>query len=240
VVSLPRRGRERASAARLAARQPFGALEHVHIMSMSISAQSGQAVGPERGTDGEADVPAVVAGSDHDREFAAFMATATAPLARTAWLLCGDAHQADELVQQALVRTYVAWPRARERDPLAYARRTLANLRIQTWRRRRREVLVDPVDLPDGEAGTGRDADRHADRDQLVRALALLSPRQRRVVVLRHFEGLSEREVADDLGISVGTVKSTASRSLARLRVLLEATPSAASTPTRTTPGSDR
>ncbi|KGM00997.1 SigE family RNA polymerase sigma factor [Cellulomonas cellasea] len=161
-----------------------------------------------------------------DTEFAAFMAEAAPALARTAWLLCGDVHQADELVQQALVRTYLAWPRARQRDPLAYARRTLANLRIETWRRRRREVLVDPADVP--EHGDASAADRHAERDQLVRALATLSSRQRRVVVLRHFEGLSEREVADDLGITVGTVKSTASRSLARLRaVLSEETPRA-------------
>ncbi|HEY0187778.1 MAG TPA: SigE family RNA polymerase sigma factor [Cellulomonas sp.] len=163
-----------------------------------------------------------VRGLDHDTEFAAFMAEAAPTLARTAWLLCGDAHQADELVQQALVRTYLAWGRARERDPLAYARRTLANLRIDTWRRRRREVLTDPAEVPErAEAGA---ADRIADRDQLVRALALLTSRQRRVVVLRHFDGLSEREVAADLGISVGTVKSTSSRGLERLRTALAPT----------------
>lgn len=158
----------------------------------------------------------VRAGTARDEEFAAFMAASTPALARTAWLLCGDLHLADELVQQALVRTYLAWPRARDRDPLAYARRVLANLRIDTWRRRRREVLVDPVDLPHGARSSS--ADQHADRDQLVRALATLTTRQRRVVVLRHLEGLSETEVADDLGVSVGTVKSTASRALARLR----------------------
>lgn len=158
-------------------------------------------------------------GADHEAEFAAFMATAAPLLGRTAWLLCGDVHQADELVQQALVKTYLAWPRARDRDPLAYARRTLANLRIETWRRRRREVLVAPAHLPEhGDAGGTRG---YEDRDRLVRALAGLTARQRRIVVLRHFEGLSEAEVAADLGVSVGTVKSTASRSLARLRVVL-------------------
>jgi len=166
-----------------------------------------------------------------DEEFALFMGDAAPALARTAWLLCGDAHQADELVQQALVRTYLAWPRARERDPLAYARRVLANLRIDTWRRRRREVLTDPGDLPHGAEPSG--AQQQADRDQLVRALATLSTRQRRVVVLRHLEGLSEAEVAEDLGVTVGTVKSTASRALARLRASLGE--DAAAGPGRTT-----
>ena len=160
-----------------------------------------------------------VSGVDRDTEFTAFMTDAAPALARTAWLLCGDAHQADELVQHALVRTYLAWSRARERDPLAYARRTLANLRIDTWRRRHREVLTDPAEVPEGVQAS--DAARYADRDQLVRALRLLTPRQRRVIVLRHFEGLTEREVAADLGISVGTVKSTSSRGLDRLRVAL-------------------
>lgn len=172
---------------------------------------------------------------DLDAEFAAFMADCTPALARTAWLLCGDAHQADELVQQALVRTYLAWPRARERDPLAYARRVLANLRVDGWRRRRREVLVDPGDLPPGSEPTvPSGADRLAERDRIVRALGTLTTRQRRVVVLRHLEGLSEREVADDLGVSVGTVKSTASRALARLRASLgdaPATPSITRSP---------
>lgn len=165
-------------------------------------------------------VHVVVRGADREAEFTAFMASASPALARTAWLLCGDTHQAEELVQQALMRTYLAWGTARERDPLAYARRTLANLRVDTWRRRRREVLVDPTDVP--ERAQESDADRLAERDRLLRALATLSPRQRRVVVLRHFDGRSEREVAEDLGVSVGTVKSTASRSLARLRELLD------------------
>ena len=156
------------------------------------------------------------AGRTRDAEFTAFMTSAVPALSRTAWLLCGDAHQADELVQQALVRTYLAWDRAREREPLAYARRVLANQRVSTWRSRRREVLRAPAELP--ERGVDGSEALHADRDQLVRALALLTARQRRVVVLRHLEGLTEKEVADDLGISVGTVKSTASRALRQLR----------------------
>jgi RNA polymerase sigma-70 factor (sigma-E family) len=156
-----------------------------------------------------------------DAEFTAFMAEAEPLLTRTAWLLCGDAHRAEELVQQALVRTYVAWPRARAGDPVAYARRTLSNLRIDTWRKRRREVLVG-TDSPPAIGGTvPSQAQAHAERDVLVRALARLPERRRRVVVLRYLLDLSEREVADDLDISVGTVKSTAARGLAQLRELL-------------------
>jgi RNA polymerase sigma-70 factor (sigma-E family) len=156
--------------------------------------------------------------SDRDAEFTVFMAEHAADLRRTAWLLVGDTHRAEELAQEALARTYASWSRARERDPLAYARRVLANLRIDTWRRRRREVLTDhvPETAAQGEHGSADD------RDQLARALALLNAKQRRVVVLRHLVGLSEAEVAADLGISVGTVKSNASRALATLRAALE------------------
>src|SRR5665647_2101744 len=119
-----------------------------------------------------------------DEDFTAFVTDHQADLLRTAWLLCGDSHRAEELTQQALVRTYGAWSRAGAGDPLAYARRVLVNLRIDTWRRRRREVLVAPEDLPDDVAHPGTaphrsTADHQADRDQLVRALATLSPRQR-------------------------------------------------------------
>lgn len=168
-----------------------------------------------------------------DDDFTAFVAAHQADLLRTAWLLVGDAHRAEELTQQALVRTYAAWARAGSGDPLAYTRRVLVNLRTDSWRRRRREVLVDRV--PDEAAGLGtppaRDAaDDHADRDRLVRALAALTPKQRRVVVLRHLVGLPEAEVADHLGVSVGTVKSTSSRALALLRDAL-ASPDARTQP---------
>jgi len=155
-------------------------------------------------------------------EFSAFMLEAQPALWRMAWLLTGDVHRTEDLVQQALVRTYVAWPRARATDPLAYARRTLANQRIDTWRRHRREVLVAPEGLIAGLEDSS--AHQHAERDLLVRALARLSPRRRRVVVLRYLMDLSEREVADDLNVSVGTVKSTAARGLDQLRILLAAT----------------
>jgi RNA polymerase sigma-70 factor (sigma-E family) len=172
-------------------------------------------------TDGSEMVVEARATSNRAEEFSAFMLEAQPVLWRMAWLLTGDVHKCEDLVQQALVRTYVAWPRARATDPLAYARRTLTNLRIDTWRRHRREVLVAPEDLVHGLEVSG--AHRHAERDVLVRALMQLSPRRRRVVVLRYLMDLSEREVADDLNVSVGTVKSTASRGLVQLRALLAA-----------------
>lgn len=154
------------------------------------------------------------AGATRNSEFTSFMAVNQGELLRTAWFLVGDANRAEELTQQALVRTYVAWPRAR-RDPLAYTRRVIVNLRTDTWRRRRRESLVDSRELPDAPTPPDR---RVEDRDQVSRLLDVLSARQRRVVVLRYFLDLSESEVADSLNISVGTVKSTASRALAALR----------------------
>jgi RNA polymerase sigma-70 factor (sigma-E family) len=166
---------------------------------------------------------------DRDRQFTEFVRAHQGDLLRTAWLLCGDQHQAEEMVQQALVRTYSRWAHVRQRDPLGYTRKALANLRIDSWRRRRREVLVPPEDVaadsvpafrrPDAAQAAGRTEDR----DQLVRALATLTARQRRIVVLRHFLDLSEAEVADDLGVSPGTVKSTASRAMAQLRSVLDA-----------------
>lgn len=157
---------------------------------------------------------------DPDAEFTTFVREHQATLLRAAWLLVGDAHRAEELAQQALERTYVAWPRVRDGDPLAYTRQILVNLRTDTWRRRRREVLTEPAKLAE-HSGTRLDPDRAADRDRLVRALARLTPRQRRVVVLRYLMDLSEAQVAADLEVSLGTVKSTASRALAELRTAL-------------------
>lgn len=157
---------------------------------------------------------------ERDAEFAEFMAGSIGALHRAAFLLCGDAYRADELAQHALERTYRAWPRARQGDPLSYARRVLVNLRIDGWRRTRREVLTDPHALPE-RAAAWTDPD-HAQRDEVLRALLSLPLKQRRVVVLRYLLDLSEAQVAAELDIPRGTVKSTASRALVTLRSTLD------------------
>jgi len=165
---------------------------------------------------------------ERDAEFADFMAKSMGALHRTAFLLCGDADRADELTQHALERTYRAWPRARQGDPLSYARRVLVNLRIDGWRRTRREVLTDPHTLPKRAAAwTEQD---HAHRDEVLRALRMLPLKQRRVVVLRYLLDLSEAQVAAELDIPRGTVKSTASRALVTLRSTLDAVPNRSAT----------
>ena len=148
-----------------------------------------------------------------DADFSDFVRSASTPLTRTAYLLTGDRDAAAELVQEALVRTYVAWRRVHREGAMAYARRTLVNLNIDRWRRRPAVPtdVVDRVDPGDAEQ-------RFADRDEVVRLLARLPPQQRRVIVLRYFEDLTEAAVAENLGISVGAVKSAASRGLAALR----------------------
>jgi RNA polymerase sigma-70 factor (sigma-E family) len=151
--------------------------------------------------------------------FEEFVQGCSPRLFRTALLLAGrDRTAAEDLLQLALERAYRHWGRVcRSGDPERYVRRILANAANDRWRRaaRRPERPLGP-----GEAGpvAGDQADVVAERDFLIRALAGLPPRQRTVLVLRYYNDLSEAEIADELGCSVGTVKSHASRGLARLR----------------------
>lgn len=151
--------------------------------------------------------------AERDAAFATFVEQATPSLMRTAWLLTGSTDAARELVQASLVRTYAAWHRVRPDEALAYTRRVLVNHNTDTWRRRRGEHLVP--DLPERSHHDVSGADH---RDDLVRLLATLPAQQRRVVVLRYYSDLSEQATADLLGVSVGAVKSAASRGLASLR----------------------
>ncbi|GGM12270.1 SigE family RNA polymerase sigma factor [Dactylosporangium sucinum] len=150
------------------------------------------------------------------RDFDEFAAAAARPLLRLGWLLSGSAEQAQDLAQAALVRTYTAWHRVREDDALAYARRVLVNLHTD-WLRRRpwREVAhAEPPDAAAADPGHAAVEERAA----LIAALQTLSRKERAAVVLRYYADLSERETAQTLGVSVGTVKSVCSRALAKLR----------------------
>lgn len=151
-----------------------------------------------------------------DQAFDEFAVAAWPRLRRSAYLLTGDHHLAEDLAQTALTRTYAAWHRVRRDDALAYARRVLVNVNIDRMRRRRfREVGdVVPERAAPADASGGIE-----ERDEIVRMLAVLTDKERRVVVLRHYFDLSEADVAAELGIAPGTVKSTLSRGLARLRV---------------------
>jgi RNA polymerase sigma-70 factor (sigma-E family) len=148
--------------------------------------------------------------------FAEFVQVRYAELLRLAYLLTGSAQDAEDLVQSALLSTMRAWHRIE--DPLPYLRRTMTNLHISRWRRHRaREFLTSFV--PDRQVHDG--SERITERQALWTALRQLSPRTRAVIVLRYWADLSEADTAQVLGCSVGSIKSTASRGLTRLRAAL-------------------
>jgi RNA polymerase sigma-70 factor (sigma-E family) len=160
-----------------------------------------------------------VPGEDEKR-FREFVLEQWGPLTRTAYLLTGDRGSAEDLVQAALEKTHRRWGRILRKDaPCVYVRRVMVNTAI-SWRRRRR---VAEVPLLEADAVSAQDAyDRAESRHQLLVALRRLPPKMRAVLVLRYFEDLSEADIARVLGCSTGSVKSQASRGLARLRAELE------------------
>jgi RNA polymerase sigma-70 factor (sigma-E family) len=146
--------------------------------------------------------------------FRAFVETNGATLLHAARLLTGDHHRAEDLVQQALTKVYLKWDRID--TPLAYARRALVTGHIDATRRRwwgERPTEALP------ELAGHDDLVESDERDELRRMLHELDPRERAVVVLRYYCDQSERDTAAALGMPLGTVKSTCSRALARLRV---------------------
>jgi RNA polymerase sigma-70 factor (sigma-E family) len=155
----------------------------------------------------------------HESEFEAFVAATGRSLLRTAYLLTGDRGHAEDLVQITLERTARRWHRL-DGAPHAYARVVLTNLANDRWRRRRARVTetFPGADL-DGVAHEDI-SNQFALRHALIDGLRKLPNRQRAVLVLRFFEDMSEAETAAALQISVGTVKSAASRGAARLREL--------------------
>ncbi|MGN6753493.1 MAG: SigE family RNA polymerase sigma factor [Intrasporangium sp.] len=154
---------------------------------------------------------------DDEAEFVSLVESCSGRLLRAAWLMTGSAAAAEDLVQSTFEKVYVAWRRIDRAAAVAYAKRVLLNEHIDTTRKRSRERLVsEPPEMGwlDQEPSSAA---------YLVAALRQLTPREREVVVMRHYADMSESDVAASLGVSVGTVKSTSSRALARLRSVLAA-----------------
>ena len=151
-------------------------------------------------------------------EFGEFMAARWTPLFRTAYLLTGERHEAEDLLQTVLARTCLRWGSIRDKRAAdAYVRRGLVREVQRTWRRRGREVVTD--ELPD--RGDGGGLDTRADHLTLWREVRRLPPRMRATLVLRYFEDLTEQQTADALGCSLGAVKSQTHHAVARLRAAL-------------------
>lgn len=153
-------------------------------------------------------------------EFTEFVNASAPRLTHLAWLLCGDEQRAHDLTQEALERVCARWSRLRDERPHAYARRIVVNLHTDEARRRRREQVTLDGTLPERADARADQASASSveDRALLTSLLQSLPLRERQVVVLRYYNDLPEREVADLLGVSIGTVKSSASRGLATLR----------------------
>lgn len=149
-------------------------------------------------------------------DFCEYVALRRAALLRAAILLTRNKADAEDLLQAALAKTYLAWERIN--DPASvdgYVRRALINTHISWWRRRRVQEYPS-AELPD--TGVEDPTNLSELRDLVHRALRRLPDRQRAAVVLRYYADMSEPEIADTLGISIGTVKSTVSRGVAKLR----------------------
>ncbi|MGZ4437415.1 MAG: SigE family RNA polymerase sigma factor [Nocardioides sp.] len=172
----------------------------------------------------EAGKVAPVRTEEKDTEFAAYMAARQPSLLRTAYLLSGDRATAEDLVQTTLAKLYLSWDKVQRRELVdGYVRRILVNEHNSLWRRpwKRREHSTDT--LPEPEPGSDRQYDG---RDAALWDFVQTLPRkQRAVVVLRYYEDLSEAETAEVLGISVGTVKSQASRAIANMRARIDDNP---------------
>ena len=159
-----------------------------------------------------------------EASFVEFAGAARGQLRRTAYLMCGDWHQASDHVQEGLIRVYVAWPRlTRAGREYAYARKAVVSAFLDHSRRRSSTEVPSETDR---DASSGQDvAESVATRAALMAALAELPLRQRACVVLRYFDDLSVADTAAALGCSEGTVKSQTSRALASLRSTFEGLP---------------
>jgi RNA polymerase sigma-70 factor (sigma-E family) len=173
----------------------------------------------------------------HREEFEAFVRLSGPSLLRAGFLLTGDLATAEDLAQTTLLRTFVHWHRARQ-APKAYANQVLLNLARDRWRKLARNPVQPLAEIGSGAGRSlGLIADRSVapinelvERDAMLQALALLPDRQRDVIVLRFYLDLTVAETARILEVPEGTVKSSVSRALDRLRDLFETEPTAGST----------
>jgi RNA polymerase sigma-70 factor (sigma-E family) len=158
-----------------------------------------------------------------DPTFRDYVKDRSRALLRTAYLLTGNRADAEDLVQSALAKTYLAWNRIEDRGAIdGYVRRAMVNTHISEWRRRRLEEFPTDV-IPDQAV-----ADHAASSDMqetLRRAIDRLPQRMREAIMLRYYDDMTEAEVAEVLGVSLGTVKSTVSRAMAKLRIDAELQP---------------
>lgn len=152
-----------------------------------------------------------------EEAFTEFVAARTAALSRTAYLLTGNHHDAEDLVQTALFKAAKQWGRIRS-EPEAYVRRILYTENISRWRKHGRRAMEYPTEqLADQAAAAAPDADT---RVSLQRALDKLTPKQRTVLVLRYYEDLTEEQTAGAMGVRLGTVKSQTRHALMRIQQL--------------------
>jgi RNA polymerase sigma-70 factor (sigma-E family) len=152
------------------------------------------------------------------RDFTEFAAARSGELIRLAYVLTGDQHAAEDLLQNALTRAAAHWGRIHT-SPEQYVRTIMYREQVSWWRRRARRPETVMAELPE-QAALAPEADV-ADRLALRDALRALPPGKRAVLVLRYLEDLPERQVADILGCSVGTVRSQAHKAVAQLRSLV-------------------
>ena len=201
-----------------------GQRERAELSGVSFQASPGPGQRPADGGRGSERARETIAGAvPHqleaariDADFREFVRSRGRALLQSAYLLTGNLADAEDLVQSALAKTFQAWNRIEDHKALdGYVRRAIVNTHISWWRRRR--VDEYPTDeIPDQPAAdTSGNRELH---DTLQRAIDRLPQRMRAAVVLRYFEDMSEAEVADVLGVSQGTVKSTVSRAVAKLR----------------------
>ncbi|MDQ0808894.1 RNA polymerase sigma-70 factor (sigma-E family) [Streptomyces sp. B3I7] len=154
------------------------------------------------------------------RDFETFVTARGPRLLRMAWLLTGDPHQAEDLLQTALAKVWPKWPRIADQHPEAYVRKTLVTTHASWWQRRWRGE-VPHGELPD-RPSTGGDPFAAVDLEQsLAAAVRSLPRRQRAVLVLRYLEDLSVEETAQIMGCGLGTVKSQSVKALRTLRTAL-------------------